>query len=126
MEKQFTDEKTGIGYTLHSDYYLPDIILQEETEIRPVGIYGQRHGRYLKKYKKNVYTELLTSGRLHTYLADIDEQAQERFELLMKQMAEKEGITEKLKADNQLLWVQKMNNISAIANEIEMAELVFC
>ena len=105
---------------------MPDIILQEETETRPIGVYGQRHGRFLKTYKKVVYTELLTSCKLHTYLADIDEQAHERFEFLVKQIAEKEGVTEKLKAENQMLWVQRMNNIRNRAMKIVNAEIIFC
>ena len=109
MEKQFTDEKTGISYTLHGDYYLPNLVLPEETEARSIGIYGERHKRYLKNNRKIIYSNLLCAGKLHTYLADINEQVQERLEVLMKQMAEKEGVTEKLKAENQMLWVQRMN-----------------
>ena len=124
MEKQFTDEKTGIGYTLHGDYYLPDVII-EDTETRPIGIYGERHKRYLKNNRKILYNQLLLLGELHTYLADINEQAQVRFELLMKQMAEKEGITEKLKAEDQMLWVQRMNSIRIRAIEIVDAELIY-
>jgi len=126
MQKQFTDEKTGISYTLQGDYYLPDLTLPEETETRSIGIYGERHRRYLKTHRKVVYTELLTSGRLHSYLADINEQVQERFDLLVKQMAEQEGVTEKLKAENQMEWVGRMNNIRNQAMEIVNDEIIYC
>ena len=127
MKKHFTDAKTGIGYTLQEgDYYLPDLALSEEMETRSIGIYGERHRSYLKTHRKVVYTELLTSGRLHSYLADINEQAQERFDLLVKQMAEKEGITEKLKSEHQLLWVKRMNSIRNRAMENVNAEIIYC
>lgn len=125
MKKNFTDERTGISYTLQGDYYLPDLTLPEDTETRSIGIYGERHGRYLKTHKNVVYVQLLTSGRLPSYLADIDEQARERFDLLVKQMAEKEEVTEQLKAENQMEWVGKMNNIRARAEEITLKEIVF-
>ena len=126
MKKQFADEKTGISYTLQGEYYLPDLALPEETETRSIGIYGEPHRRYLKAHRKVVYTELLTSGRLQSYLADINEQAHERFDLLVKQMAEKEGLTEKLKAENQLLWVKRMNNIRNRAMENVNNEIIYC
>ena len=126
MGKQFTDEKTGISYTLQGDYYLPDLVLPEDAETRPIGIYGERHSRFLKTHRRVVYTELLTSGRLHSYLADIDEQARERFDLLVCQMAATEGITEQLKAENQLLWVKSMNNIRNHAAEIVDSEIIYC
>ena len=125
MKKQFTEEKTGISYTLQGEYYLPDLALPEEKETRSIGIHGERHRRYLKTHRKVVYTELLTSGRLQSYLADINEQAQERFDLLVKQMAEQEGITEKLKAENQLLWVKRMNSIRNRAMENVNDEIVY-
>jgi hypothetical protein len=125
MEEHITDEKTGIGYTLHGDYYLPDIVLPEDAETRPIGIYGERHRRYLREYKKAVYMELLYSGRLHSYLADINEQAKERFECLVKQLAKKERVTEKLKAENQMEWVGRMNNIRNRAEEIVMNKLIY-
>lgn len=125
MEKHITDKKTGIGYALHGDYYLPDLALPEDTETRPVGLYGERHRRYLKEYKRAVYMELLYSGRLHSYLADINEQAKERFEYLVKQLAEKEGATEKLKAESQMEWVGRMNNIKNRAEEIVISELIY-
>ena len=125
MEKHIIDEKTGISYTLQGDYYLPDLALPEDAEMRPIGLYGERHRRYLKEYKKTVYVELLYSGRLHSYLADINEQAKERFELLVKQLTEKEGVTETLKAENQMEWVGRMNNIQNRAEEIVISELIY-
>lgn len=124
MEKHITDKKTGIGYTLHGDYYLPELALHEDTETRPVGLYGERHRRYLKEYKRAVYMELLYSDRLHSYLADINEQAKERFEYLVKQLAEKEGATEKLKAEDQMEWVGRMNNIEDRIKEFLWSEMI--
>lgn len=114
-----------LTYTKHGDYYIPDLALPEDTETRSIGIYGQRHKRYLKTHKIVAYTDLLTSGKLHTYLADIDERAREQVKLLMKQLAEKEGITERLKAENQMEWVGRMNNIKACAEEIVHKELIY-
>lgn len=110
MEKQIYDEKNGLWYELHGDYYLPCLVLPDEKQ-QPIGIWGQRHLRYIKQNKRSFYTELLTSGKLNSYLADIYRQAEEMFSDLMKQLAEKEGVTQKLKAENQMLWVQRMNNI---------------
>jgi ribonuclease HII len=124
MEKHIKNEKTGISYTLHGNYYLPDLVLPD-TDNRLIGIYGKRHSKYLKQNRRVVYTELLTSGKLHSYLADIDEQACERLELLVKQMAEQEGVTERLKAENQLLWIQKMSNIRNRAIEIVNNEIIY-
>ena len=114
-----------LTYTKHGDYYLPDLALPEDTGTRSIGIYGQRHRRYLKTHRKTVYTQFLTSGRLHSYLADIDEQAREQLDLLMKQMAEQQGVTEQLKAENQMEWVGRMNNIRACAEEIVLKELIY-
>lgn len=114
-----------LTYTKHGEYYLPDLVLPEDTETRTIGIYGERHRRYLKTHRKAVYTQLLTSARLHTYLADFDEQARGRFDLLVKRLAEKEGITEQLRAENQMEWVGKMNNIRASAEEIVLEELIY-
>lgn len=97
-------EEMGGTYTQVGDYFLPDLKLPEE-ETKPIGVWGQRHGRYLKEYKRATYTTLLTSGKLNSYLADIDEQAEEMFSRLVKQMTEREGVTEQLKAKNQILWV---------------------
>ena len=109
MEKFITDERTGLQYELVGDYYL--IAGEDEPEGRPIGICGQRHLRYIRKHKVGLYAELLTTGKLNDYLADINEQAEKMFSRLVKQLAEKEGVTEALKAENQMLWVQKMNNI---------------
>lgn len=125
MKKHIIDKKTGISYTLQGDYYLPDLTLPEDTETRPIGLYGEWHRRYLQKYKNAVYMELLYSGRLHSYLADINEQAKKQFDLLVKQLAEKEEVTEKLKAENQMEWVGRMNNIRSRADEIVMKDLIY-
>ena len=124
MKQHFTDEKTGIRYTLQGDYYLPDLALpaEEQTE---VGLWGKRHLRYIKQHRKVSYTNLLTSGKLNGYLADLDKQAEDMFFRLVKQIAEKEGITETLKAENQMLWVQRMNAVQETATEIVNNDLVF-
>ena len=116
MEKFITDERTGLQYELVGDYYL--IAGEDEPEGRPIGIWGQRHLRYIRKHKVGLYAELLTTGKLNDYLADLNEQAEAMFSRLVKQLAEMEGVTEVLKAENQMLWVQKMNNIRARAEEI--------
>ena len=124
MKQHFTDEKTGIRYTLQGDYYLPDLALPAEEQ-QPIGIWGQRHLRHIKQHHKIRYTNLLTSCKLTAYLADIDEEANEMFDRLVKQLAEQEGVTEKLKAENQILWVRKMNNIRNRATEIVINELIY-
>lgn len=124
MKQHYIDERTGIRYTLQGDYYLPELVLPIE-ETKSVGIWGQRHARYLKQNHKVLYMNLLTSGKLNNYLADIDEQAEEMFSQLVKQMAGREDVTEQLKAENQLLWVQKMNNILNRANEVVNAKLLY-
>lgn len=124
MEKKIYDEKNGLWYELQGDYYLPCLSLPEEEQ-KPVGIWGQRHLRYLKQYRKVLYTNLLTSCKLNSYLADINEQAEEMFSRLVKQLAEKENVTEKLKAENQMLWVQKMNNVRNSAAEIVNNKLIY-
>ena len=117
MAKYIYDEKNGLWYELQEDYYLPCLKLPKE-ESRHIGIWGKRHLRYLKQHRKVLYSELLISGKLNDYLADINEQVEEMFSRLVKQLAEKEGVTEALKAENQMLWVQKMNNIRSRATEI--------
>lgn len=124
MKKQIYDEKNGLWYELVDDYYLPCLKFPEE-EHKSVGVWGQRHGRYLKEHRRAVYTTLLTSGKLNSYLADIDQQAEEMFLRLVDQMAEREGVTEKLKAENQMKWVGLMNNIADRAREIVNAELIY-
>lgn len=117
MDKYIYDDKNGLWYELQGDYYIPCLILPAEKE-QPIGLWGQRHLRYLKEYRRATYITLFTSGRLNNYLADIDRQAQERMERLTEQMKRVQGITEQLKAENALEWTQRMNNIRACAKEI--------
>ena len=124
MERFVTDERTGLKYELVGDYYL--IAGEDEPEEdRPIGVWGQRHLRYLKEHRRVRYANLLTSGKLNSYLANIDQQAEEMFELLVKQMAEREGVTEQLKAADQMGWVRRMNNIRNRAAEITTSELIY-
>ena len=123
MEKRIYNEKNGIRYTLQGDYYLPDLKLPDE-ENKPIGLWGQRHTWYLKQNHKVLYMNLLISGKLNSYLAEIDEQADDMFFRLVKQMAKREGVTEQLKADNQMKWVARMNNIRNRAKEIVNNEII--
>lgn len=126
MQKHIVNETTGIPYTLVGDYYLPwGDLPDDEPERRPIGIWGQRHLQFIKQHRKALYTELLTSGKLNDYLADINNEAEEMFSRLVKQMAVKEGITETLKASNQMEWVVKMNNIRTSAMEIVNQDLIY-
>ena len=122
MEKHITDERTGLKYELVGDYYF--IADDDGPEDRPIGIWGQRHLRYLKQHRKAVYAELLTSGKLNDYLADLNEQAEDMFFRLVKELAEKEGITERLKLETQILWVQCMNAVRETAMEIVNNDLI--
>ena len=124
MDKYIYDEKNGLWYELQGDYYLPCLKLPKE-ESRHIGVWGQRHLRYLKQHRKVLYSELLISGKLNDYLADLNEQAEEMFSRLVKQLAVKEGLTEVLKAENQMLWVQKMNNIHNAAMEVVSNDLIY-
>ncbi len=124
MKQHYLDEKTGISYTLQGDYYLPDLALPAEKG-QPIGIWGQRHLRYLKEYRRITYLNLLTSGKLNTYLSDIDKQAKEMFSRLIEQMAEREGVTEQIKSTNQMAWVGAMSNIGNRAAEMVNAELIY-
>ena len=117
-------EEMGGTYTQVGDYLLPNLKLSEEEQ-QPIGVWGQRHRRYLKEHHRASYATLLTSGKLNSYLADIDQQAEELFSRLVKQMAETEGVTEQLKADNQMEWVGRMNNIRSRAMEIVNSELIY-
>ena len=117
-------EEIGGTYIRHGDYLIPCLTLPEEEQ-RFVGVWGQRHLRYLKEYRRGIYLNLLTSGKLNDYLADIEEQAQERFERIVEQMKLTRGITEQLKAENQMEWVARMNNIQACAREIVDREIVY-
>ena len=125
MEKYITDEQTGLKYELVGDYYLIAGDDEPEEEQKPIGIWGQRHLRYLKNHRKVFYVNLLTNGKLNNYLADIDRQAEEMFEQLVSQMAAAEGITEQLKATDQMAWVGRMNSIRNRAIEIVNREIIF-
>ena len=118
-------EEMGGAYVQQGDYLLPCLSLPAEKENKPIGVWGQRYLRYLKQHRKALYTNLLTSGKLNSYLADIDEQAEGMFFRLVKQMAEREGVTEQLKVENQMEWVGRMNNIRNRAMEIVTAELIY-
>lgn len=122
MEKSLFEQMGGT-YTQVGDYLLPNLILAEEQN--PIGIWGQRHARHLKEYHKILYYNLLTSRKLNSYLAGIDKQAEEMYFRLVKQLAEKENVTEKLKAENQMLWLQRMNNIRSRAREVVNTEIIY-
>ena len=124
MEKHIYNEQTGISYTLQGDYYLPDLKLPEQDD-KPIGLWGQRHLKYIKQHRKILYINLLTSGKLNEHLADIDKQAEDMFCRLVKQMAEREGLTEKFKANNQMEWVARMNVIRNSATETVNAEIIY-
>ena len=124
MKQHYIDEKTGISYSLQGDYYLPNFILPVE-ENKFIGIWGQRHARYLKQYRKVHYYNLLTSGKLNSYLAEINVQAEDMFLRLVNQIAEREGVIEQLKAENQMAWVGRMNNIRSRAAEIVNNNLIY-
>ena len=117
-------EAHGGTYTMQGDYRLPNLTVPAEEE-RPIGVWGQRRLRYLKQHHKVLYYNLLTSGKLHSHLADAEKEAQILFSRLVKEYAEKEGVTEQLKAGDPMAWVRKMNNIRERATEIVNAEVVF-
>ena len=125
MDKYIYDNSNGLWYELQGDYYIPCLVLPAEKEERHIGVWGHRHLRYIREHKKVFYTDLVISGKLQAYLADVEEQAQELFDRLMKQLSEREGITEKLKAENQMEWVARMNNIRNSTTEVVNAELIF-
>ena len=124
MEKVIYDEKNGLWYELQGDYYTPCLKLPEEEQ-QPIGMWGQRHLRYIKQNRKPLYLNLLTSGKLNGYLTDIDKQAVDMFSQLVKQIAEREGVTEQLKADSQMEWVGRMNNIRSRATEIVNHDIIY-
>ena len=124
MDKYIYDEKNGLWYELQGDCYIPCLKLPEERTAC-VGVWGQRHLRYLKQYHKVRYYNLLTSGKLNSYLADIDRQATEMFERLIKQMAQREDVTEQLKAVDQITWIRKMNNIRNRATDVVSASMIY-
>ena len=124
MEKVIYDEKNGLWYELQGDYYIPCLKLPEEEQ-HHIGIWGQRHLQYIKQHRKVLYLNLLTSGNLNEYLAEIDLQAEEMFDQLVKQYVKTMGVTEQLKAENQMKWVSLMNNIRACAMEVVNTEIIF-
>lgn len=122
MKKHITDENTGIDYTLVGEVYIPNLV-STDTNF-DIGIWGQRHADYLKEHKKSHYTTLLTTGKLNSYLYDIDVHATEMYDRLVKQLAEQQGITEQLKADDMIAWVGAMNNIANQAREIVIYDFI--
>ena len=124
MEKYIYDNSNGLWYELHGDYYLPCLVIPEE-EIHTIGIWGRKHQQYLREHHSMVYTDLVLSGELNGYLADIDTQARNKLDLLVTQLAEKEGVNEPLKEQYQLAWVKAMNNIRNRAEEIVLNELIY-
>ena len=124
MENRIYNEQNGLWYELQGDYYIPCLTLPDEEQ-EEIGVWGQRHLRYIEQHRKVRYTNLLTSGKLNGYLADIDKQAEDMFFRIVKQMAERECVTEQLKADNQMKWVARMNNIRSRATEIVNNEVIF-
>ena len=124
MKKYIYNEQNGLWYELQGDYYIPCLVLDKE-ENQPIGMWGRKYLRYIKEHRQVLHTTLLLSGKLNSHLAEIDNQATEMFDRLVKQLAEKEGITEQLKAQNQMAWVQRMNNVRNRAEEIVNAEVIF-
>lgn len=124
MEKYIYDNSNGLWYELHGDYYLPCLAIPEE-EVHTIGIWGRKHQQYLREHRPIIYSDLVLSGKMYSYLADIDTQARNKLDLLVTQLAEKEGINEQLKARDQLAWVRAMNNIRNRAEEIVLKELIY-
>ena len=124
MEKYIYNEQNGLWCELQGDYYIPCLVLDEE-DTQPIGMWGRKRLDYLKKHRQALYTTLLVSNKLNSHLVEVDHQASEMFYLLMKQLAEKEGITEQLKAQDQMAWVGAMNNIRNRAEELILTELIY-
>ena len=124
MDKCIYDENNGLWYELHGEYYIPCLTISEEEQ-RPIGIWGRRHLRYIREYRKGLYNSLLLSGKLNSYLAELNKQAEDMFFGIVEELAEKEGITETLKAENQMFWVQRMNAVRAMATEIINHDLIY-
>ena len=125
MEQYIYNEQNGLWYEQRGDYYIPCLELPAEKAERSIGVWGQRHLRYIRKYHKGLYNSLLLSGKLNGYLADLNEQAEDMFFRLVEQLAEKDAITEALKAENQMLWVQRMNAVRETAMEIVNHDLIY-
>ena len=123
LKKHYTNEQTGISYTLHGDFYLPDIKVPEENIT--LGKWGMMHKRYLEKHKKVVLSVLLAEGKLFQHCAEIEKQANEMYDFLIEQMKEVDGVTEQLKEENQMAWIQKMNSIQQQVSEIVCEELIY-
>ena len=123
MKKQIYDEKNGMGYTLHGDYYLPDLVLREEEPT--YGKYGMLRKQFLKEHRSARYQYMLLTGKLNEHLNQIDQEVREQVETLMEQMIEKQGVTEELKAQDQMEWVRLMNNIKASAEEIVLKNMIY-
>ena len=124
MEKYIFDQCNGLWYEFQGNYYVPCLVL-DEAGTSPIGMWGRKHQQYLEEHRPMLYSDLVLSGKLYSYLADIDAQAEEQLELLTQQMAEREGVNEELKAANQMEWVQRMNRIQNRAEEVIKAELIF-
>ena len=124
MEKYIYDNSNGLWYELHGDYYLPCLAIPEE-EVHTIGIWGRKHQQHLREHRPIIYSDLVLSGKLYSYLADIDSQARNKIDLLVMQLEEKEGINEHLKGHDQLAWVRAMNNIRNRAEEIVLKELIY-
>ena len=124
MEKYIYDSNNGLWYELQGDYYIPCLTLPEE-EIKPIGVWRQRHQAYLKEHRKATYTTMLMKNKLNSYLADIDEQAQEMYLRLIDEMAKRQGVTEQLKAENPVEWIGRMGNIQSCAREVVNSELIY-
>ena len=124
MEKYIYNEQNGLWYELQGDYYIPCLVLDEEDS-QPIGMWGRKYLRYIKEHRPVLHTTLLLSGKLNSHLAEIDNRAKEMFDLLVKQLAEKEGISEQLKAKEPMAWVGAMNNIRNRVEEIVNAEVIF-
>ncbi len=124
MEKYITDERTGLQYELVGDYYL--LAGDDESAEESVGIWGTKHLQYIREHNQSLYNELLQAGKLNAYLVDIDKQAESMLQTLMKQMAERDGVTETLKAADQMEWVRRMNNIRNAAVEVISHDILYC
>lgn len=124
MENRIYNKSNGLWYERHGEYYLPCLTLPEQEE-QPIGMWGQKHLQYLKEHRRGTYTTLLTSCKLNAYLADINRQAEKMFFRLVQELSEKEGVTEVLKADNQMEWVRRMNSIRDRATEVVSTDLIY-